>query len=55
MGRPTGSKGVKRWVYRVPRDQGVGLESPGGSRGRPTRSQWVRGKADKVLGGRLQG
>ena len=55
MGRPTGSKGVKRWVYRVPRDQGVGLESPGGSRGRPTRSQWARGKADKVLGGQWVG
>ena len=31
-GRPTGSKGIKVWAYRVPRSQGVGLQGPKGSR-----------------------
>ena len=31
------------WVYRVPRGQGVGIQGPRGSRGRPTGSQGVTG------------
>ena len=37
--------------YRVSGGQGVGLQGPRGSRGRPTRSQEVKGKAYKVPGG----
>ena len=50
-GRPSGSQGVKRLVYRVPRGQGlgqqvlggqgVGLQGPRGSRSWPTESQGV--------------
>ena len=42
----------------VPGGQGVGLEGPRGSRGRPTWSQGVRGEAQRVpagQGGRPRG
>ena len=35
-GIPKGSQGVKGWAYRVPGVQGVGLQGPRGSMGRPT-------------------
>ena len=34
---------VKRWAYRVLGGQGVGLEGPRGSSGRPKGSQGVKG------------
>ena len=34
--RPTGSQGVKVLAYKVPGSQGVSLQGPKGSRGRPT-------------------
>ena len=42
-GWATGSKGVKRYGFRVPACQGVGLQSPRGSRGRPSGSKGVNG------------
>ena len=42
-GRPTESLGVKWWAYGVPGGQGVGLEGPRGTRGRPRGSQGVKG------------
>ena len=35
----------------VPKGQGVGLQGPRGSRGRPTGSQRVKGYAYRVQGG----
>ena len=32
------------WAYRVPGGQGVGLQGPGGPRGRPTGFQGVKGR-----------
>ena len=37
-------------AYRVPGEQGVGLQGPRWSRGRPTGSQEVKGWAYWVLG-----
>ena len=57
-GGPTGSKGVRRYAYRVPACQGVGLQSPRGSRGRPSGSKGVQGLAKRVPRGQgvgLQG
>ena len=45
-------------MIRVTRDQGVGLEGPRGSRGRPSGSQGVKEYAYRVPGGQglgLQG
>ena len=49
--RPRGSRGVKRWAYRIPgghglgqqgpEGQGVGLQGPRGSRSRPVGCQGV--------------
>ena len=41
--RPTGFQGVKVLAYKVPGSQGVSLQGPKGSRGRPTGSQGVKG------------
>ena len=47
-----GSQGLRGWSYMVPRGQGVGLQGPRGSRGRPTGSEGSRGMPTAC---RLQG
>ena len=44
MGKPTGSQGIKGYVYRVPGGQGVGvgLHVLTGSRGKPKGSLVVK-------------
>ena len=48
MGRPTGSQGVKRLVFRVPGGHGVGKQRLRGSRGRQTEPKGVEGLAYRV-------
>ena len=44
-------QGVTELAYRVLGGQGVGLQGPRGSRGRPTGSQEFNGLAYRVTGG----